>query len=147
MLSISSLCLYLCHGDYCCILLVVSQPDSEQRPHKVSFHLQTVDEEKQGEVLTKLKSALAERSVQAKIIFSGGKDIDIIPTSAGKGKALEFILNQVVFPWPRVQRCQETLHWNSQSVVCTVVREGLPCFFVQLLLPRDGGHHAMGTAL
>lgn len=33
--------------------------------------------------------------VTAKVIYSGGADLDILPQHASKGKGLEFLLNEV----------------------------------------------------
>ena len=33
--------------------------------------------------------------VQAKVIYSGGEDLDILPQHASKGKGLEFLLGEV----------------------------------------------------
>ncbi|CAD7699281.1 unnamed protein product [Ostreobium quekettii] len=71
------------------------QVDSEQRPHKISFHVNVESREEQAELVEKLGLGLTEVGLKAKIIFSGGKDLDIIPIAAGKGKALEFILGQL----------------------------------------------------
>jgi len=64
------------------------QPESEQRPFKVSFFLQ----HPQAEILlTRLNSSLNAQHIDAKIIFSGGKDIDIVPAQGNKGQAMRFL--------------------------------------------------------
>ncbi len=50
-----------------------------------------------------LKLALAQAGLQTKVVYSGGVDVDILATGAGKGKGLEFILQQIKesgCPWP-----------------------------------------------
>lgn len=37
----------------------------------------------------------ASAGVTAKVIYSGGADLDILPQHASKGKGLEFLLNEV----------------------------------------------------
>jgi hydroxymethylpyrimidine pyrophosphatase-like HAD family hydrolase len=46
-------------------------------------------------VVDGLRAALAAEGLQAAVIFSGGEDLDILPSSASKGKALSFLLRQV----------------------------------------------------
>jgi hypothetical protein len=67
---------------------LVPQEDSEQRPFKVSY---LVTEEAAVEVLPRLKSQLSERGLDVKLIFSGGKDLDILPRHADKGLAVQFL--------------------------------------------------------
>ncbi len=67
---------------------LVPQPDSEQRPFKVSYFL---TEEAAVEVLPRLDSLLAERGLDVKLIYSGSKDLDILPRKADKGLAVQFL--------------------------------------------------------
>lgn len=81
---------------------LVAQPDSEQRPFKVSFFL---TEEASVEVLPQLKSLLQERNLNVKLVYSGGKDLDILPRHGDKGLAMQFLRR----------------HWEidaKQTVVC-----------------------------
>ncbi|HEY9796139.1 MAG TPA: sucrose-phosphate phosphatase [Leptolyngbyaceae cyanobacterium] len=67
---------------------LVPQEDSEQRPFKVSYFL---TEEAAVEVLPRLDSQLSERSLDVKLIYSGSKDLDILPRNADKGLAVQFL--------------------------------------------------------
>ncbi|CAI5508403.1 unnamed protein product [Closterium sp. Naga37s-1] len=67
------------------------QADSEQRPHKVSFHL---EKDQAGNVVEELRSKLQQRGLKAKVIYSGGYDLDILPERAGKGQAMAYLLRQ-----------------------------------------------------
>lgn len=67
---------------------LVPQEDSEQRPFKVSYLL---TEEAAVEVLPRLESQLSERGLDVKLIYSGGKDLDILPRNADKGLAVQFL--------------------------------------------------------
>ena len=67
---------------------LVPQENSEQRPFKVSYLL---TEEAAVEVLPRLKAQLSERGLDVKLIYSGGKDLDILPRNGDKGLAVKFL--------------------------------------------------------
>lgn len=67
---------------------LIPQPESEQRPFKVSFFLTEVVA---SEVLGQLKSLLQERSLDTKLIYSTGQDLDILPRNSDKGLAMQFL--------------------------------------------------------
>lgn len=68
---------------------LVPQPDSEQRPFKVSFFL---SEAIAQEVLPRLESLLRERGgLDIKLIYSTGQDLDILPRYGDKGLAMQFL--------------------------------------------------------
>ncbi len=67
---------------------LVPQPDSEQRPFKVSFFL---TEAIAPEVLPQLESLLQERGLDTKLIYSTGQDLDILPRHSDKGLAMQFL--------------------------------------------------------
>lgn len=46
-------------------------------------------------MLGALRSQLADAGLDTNVIFSGGEDLDILPSRASKGKALSFLLKQV----------------------------------------------------
>ena len=72
------------------------QGASEQRPHKLSYHLSAKGEDAQ-KVISQLREALKTAGVRAKTIYSGGMDVDILPEGASKGEGLKFLLRQVNF--------------------------------------------------
>lgn len=90
----------------CC---VSAQVASEQRRHKISYHLQRSSPEADAAVLQQLRDSLAAAGLAAKVIYSGGLDVDILAQGAGKGKALEFILKELkeagAYPPDGVQVC------------------------------------------
>lgn len=67
---------------------LVPQPDSEQRPFKVSFLLA---EAIAPEVLPQLKSLLQKQGLDTKLIYSTGQDLDILPHHGDKGLAMQFL--------------------------------------------------------
>jgi sucrose-6-phosphatase len=70
------------------------QPASEQRPHKVSFHL-SLPREDAPPILDRLKSELKTAGLPTTVIYSGGADVDVLPAGASKGKGLAFLLEQM----------------------------------------------------
>ena len=70
------------------------QEGSEQRPHKVSYHVSIAGPEAES-LVQKVNAKLKDQGVTAKVIYSGGADLDILPQGASKGKGLEFLLKEV----------------------------------------------------
>lgn len=64
------------------------QPGSEQRPFKVSYYL---TEQAATELLPRLESALKDQGLDVKLVYSGGKDLDILPIKGDKGLAVQFL--------------------------------------------------------
>jgi len=67
---------------------LVPQSDSEQRPFKISYF---VSDKCAREVLPMLKELLTNKNMEVEMIYSGSKDLDILPIEAGKGKAVSFL--------------------------------------------------------
>ena len=67
---------------------LVPQPESEQGQFKVSFHL---SRDRAENTISNLKKSLQEISLEIKLIYSGSKDLDIIPQCADKGLAVQFL--------------------------------------------------------
>ncbi|NJP09861.1 MAG: sucrose-phosphate phosphatase [Leptolyngbyaceae cyanobacterium RU_5_1] len=64
------------------------QPETEQRPFKVSYYL---TEEAAAAVIPQLETLLRDRGLDVQIIYSGGKDLDVLPRHANKGMAMTFL--------------------------------------------------------
>lgn len=67
---------------------LVPQPDSEQRPFKVSFNL---TQKIAVEVIPRLEALLQEQGLEVKLIYSTGSDLDILPLKSDKGLAVQFL--------------------------------------------------------
>lgn len=81
------------------------QPDSEQRPFKVSFFL----EESESEIiLQKLDSELQKCGLNIKLIYSSGIDLDIVPQSSDKGQAMQFLRQKWKFVAERTVACGDS---------------------------------------
>ncbi|GFH17179.1 S6PP domain-containing protein [Haematococcus lacustris] len=69
---------------------------SEQRPHKLSWVVaEGVGPEEGERLVAKLQAGLDAHGLTAKIIFSGGRDVDVISAQAGKGQALAFLMKRL----------------------------------------------------
>lgn len=68
------------------------QDPSEQRTHKVSFKLSVPNP---AHLIEGLRRHLSDAKLDTSVIYSGGVDVDILPSRASKGKALSFLLDQV----------------------------------------------------
>ncbi|MDJ0733308.1 MAG: sucrose-phosphate phosphatase [Nostocaceae cyanobacterium] len=84
---------------------LVPQPDSEQRPFKVSFFLQETASTK---VLPQLSSRLKARGLDIKLIYSSGIDLDIVPQGSDKGQAMQFLRQKWQFVAERTVVCGDS---------------------------------------
>lgn len=92
---------------------LVPQPDSEQRPFKVSYFL---SEQAAVEVIPDLEALLEEQGIEAQVIFSGGKDLDILPRQANKGMAMTFVRQFLEFEPTRTVACGDS--GNDIALFC-----------------------------
>ena len=71
--------------------VLTPQPKSEQNPFKVSYYL---SDSLAKEILPHLESELTNQDLQIKLVYSGSKDLDILPLNGDKGLALQFLRNK-----------------------------------------------------
>lgn len=64
------------------------QPNSEQGDFKVSYYLAEEDAE---QLLPALKSRFASQRLEVQIIYSGGRDLDLLPANSSKGYAVQYL--------------------------------------------------------
>jgi sucrose-6-phosphatase len=84
---------------------LVPQPDTEQRPFKVSYFL---TEEAAIEVLPRLETLLQERELNTRIVYSSAKDLDILPQRGNKGLAMQFLRQQWGFDHAETVACGDS---------------------------------------
>ena len=80
---------------------LICQPESEQRPFKLSFVLSGED----AYILPELEAQLIAQGIEAELIYSNDHDLDITRRKTNKGSALTYI-------------CQELGFTARQTVVC-----------------------------
>jgi sucrose-6-phosphatase len=64
------------------------QPQSEQRPFKISYYLSP---NVAPAVIIQLQQLMEQEGLMVEVIYSGNKDLDIIPQGGNKGKAVQFL--------------------------------------------------------
>ncbi|MCL4302548.1 MAG: HAD-IIB family hydrolase [Anaerolineae bacterium] len=75
---------------------LTAHPDEYQTPFKVSYDLPD------PAILPQVFDYLATTSLEVKVIYSGGKNLDIIPRVSGKGSAVEYLRRRLGIPPERV---------------------------------------------
>lgn len=96
------------------------QPTSEQRPFKVSYFLAAAIA---VELLPKLQAILDAKGLEAQVVYSGGKDLDILPCRANKGKALTFVREHLDISPDRTVACGDS--GNDLSMFCDRAERGI----------------------
>uniref|UniRef100_B8HKQ6 sucrose-phosphate phosphatase n=1 Tax=Cyanothece sp. (strain PCC 7425 / ATCC 29141) TaxID=395961 RepID=B8HKQ6_CYAP4 len=71
---------------------LIPQPAGEQNPWKLSFWLDSPEAEA---IVLALQTALAQQGHPAQVVFSSGRDVDILPELANKGNATAYLQKTV----------------------------------------------------
>ncbi|MBO1055609.1 MAG: sucrose-phosphate phosphatase [Dolichospermum sp. JUN01] len=83
---------------------LVLQPDTEQRPFKVSFFLKA---ELSG-ILPQLETELQKTQLNVKLIYSSEIDLDILPHTSDKGQAMQFLRQKWKFAAEQTVVCGDS---------------------------------------
>ncbi len=67
---------------------LIPQPQKDQREFKMSYYLQP---EAATTVLPSIQSCFQERGLSAQIIYSSGRDLDILPKNGNKGQTMQYL--------------------------------------------------------
>ncbi len=82
-----------------------TQPPDEQTPFKASYFLaETVA----AAVLPKLESALKQQGLDIQLVYSSGRDLDILPRQGNKGSATRFLQQRLNIPPERTVMCGDS---------------------------------------
>jgi hypothetical protein len=84
---------------------LVPQPDTEQGLFKVSYYL---SETVATDLLPELKTKLQAAGLSISLIYSGSKDLDILPQNANKGAAVAFLRQQFQVSPDRTVACGDS---------------------------------------
>lgn len=90
---------------------LIPQPETEQRPFKLSFVLTPEN----SLILLELEAQLMAKGIEAEIIYSNDHDLDIVRHQANKGSALTYICSVLGFT-------------AEQTVVCGDSGNDIPLF-------------------
>jgi sucrose-6F-phosphate phosphohydrolase len=75
-----------------------AQPEAVQTAHKFSWYLR----EAAPETLQSIAGALAAAGVAARLVYSSRRDLDVLATGAGKGRALAWLSGRLGIALPEV---------------------------------------------
>lgn len=97
-------------------------------------------------------SVVSCAGVTAKVIYSGGADLDILPQHASKGKGLEFLLGEVrhsplhcyslITPVPL-----HCIHLSHLSYICISLYLHLPCLSYKVVVQSQSSLISMHQLL
>lgn len=73
------------------------QDQTEQRPHKISYHFRSTDTSEHAQVLKQLESRIKASGFSVKVIYASNKCVDILPDRAGKGSAVAWLIGKRCF--------------------------------------------------
>jgi len=90
------------HHLFADIQQIKPQEASKQNTHKLSYYLPIASDEKK--VIAEMKQRLQQHSIEANFIYSVDQQadtglLDILPASAGKRQAIEFLMQQLGFDY------------------------------------------------
>ncbi|MEM6332939.1 MAG: HAD-IIB family hydrolase [Planctomycetota bacterium] len=77
---------------------ITPQPDEFQSPFKQSFYWRNAS----AQGLDDLRQALADAGLDAKVVYSSGRDLDLLPAAADKGNAAAHLAQHLGYPPERV---------------------------------------------
>ncbi|MEB3299706.1 MAG: sucrose-phosphate phosphatase [Candidatus Sericytochromatia bacterium] len=84
---------------------LIPQPESCQSEWKCSYFLDTASA---PFVMQELQKVLTDSGMLVKLIYSSGRDLDIIPFAAGKGQAVRWVAEQLGVTLDQVVACGDS---------------------------------------
>ena len=84
---------------------LVPQPNTEQRPFKASYFLTA---EAAMKVLPRLNTQLQERGLSTQTLYSGNKNLDVLPKRGDKGSAMRFLRHKWGFDPTHTVACGDS---------------------------------------
>ncbi len=102
------------------------QTAAEQNPWKISYWLAP---DAPRNVIDKLRHKLAERNLAAQVIFSGDRDVDILPLNSNKGNAVKYLQTRLQVPAMSTLVCGDSgndVSMFQQSARGVIVGNAMP---------------------
>jgi len=96
------------------------QPETEQRPFKVSYFLTPTAA---TEVIPQLEEQLQAQGLDVQLIYSGSIDLDILPRRANKGQAMTFLRDYLGIAPENTVACGDS--GNDLSMFCDRPERGI----------------------
>jgi sucrose-6F-phosphate phosphohydrolase len=100
---------------------LIPQSPREQNPWKISFCLSKLQN---STILKDLQNQLNQAGLTSQIIFSSGRDVDILPRNADKGLAITYLREQLQIPVKLTLVCGDSgndISVFQQSTLGTIV--------------------------
>ncbi|MEB3311324.1 MAG: sucrose-phosphate phosphatase [Snowella sp.] len=105
---------------------LLPQPESELNPWKISFCL---SKSVNSAILDDLKQDLMRNHLAANVVFSSGRDVDILPPGVDKGTAALYIREKFQIPLERTLMCGDSgndLSLYQHSTLGVIVHNAQP---------------------
>jgi sucrose-6F-phosphate phosphohydrolase len=105
---------------------LILQPQSEQNPWKISFCLAQPGN---SSIIDDLHSQLKQAGMNYQIVFSSGRDVDILPGNADKGAAASYLRKRLHVTELSTLACGDSgndISLFQQSTLGTIVRNAQP---------------------
>jgi sucrose-6F-phosphate phosphohydrolase len=105
---------------------LVPQSSLEQNPWKISF---CINHSQASPILNNLQSQLEHLGLAAQIIFSSGRDVDIVPVNADKGRAIAYLREFLGTSPGKTLVCGDSgndISLFKQSTLGTIVKNAQP---------------------
>lgn len=105
---------------------LIPQPDTELNPWKISFRLHPTAN---TNIIDKLKQDLVDKNLAANVIFSSGRDVDILPKLADKGKAAMYVREKLQISLDKTLVCGDSgndLSLYQHSILGVIVQNAQP---------------------
>jgi sucrose-6F-phosphate phosphohydrolase len=81
------------------------QPAGEQNHWKISFFLNPAAPEA---TINQLEKQLQQAGLAAQVVFSSGRDVDILPEASNKGNATTYLQQRLEIPWETTLVCGDS---------------------------------------
>ncbi len=105
---------------------LLPQPESELNPWKISFCL---SRSVNSAILEDLKQDLNRNNLAANVVFSSGRDVDILPSGVDKGTAAQYVREKFQVPLDKTLVCGDSgndLSLYQHSTLGVIVNNAQP---------------------